>query len=120
MKCLAYIIAISFIAIAVFGFVGFSSHHDSSFMICASNLTGQSCSNQDMAILHAKIYQGFSLGIVVAIVLGLLVQVYSNRFCSGNETACRFVYQTIESNDDSQIWKIDTWFELHQKRDPQV
>ena len=121
MKYLVFAALITFVAIAVFGFCGFSMDHHTAFMSCVRTLTGGfSCSNNfDMGLKHVGIYQSFSQGIAMSFVflMALLTMLLAHIEIAQHDFSFSSNFETETYNP---FQKIDSWFKLQEKRDPLV
>ncbi len=121
MKLLACIAFIAFIAIAVFGFCGFSMDHHTVFMNCVRTVAGDfTCSNGiAMGLKHVSIYQSFSQALLIVLVLLLVVVILTIFSIAQNDL---FSYQSNNNIDiivQAKTQFMD-WLELSEKRDPLV
>jgi hypothetical protein len=117
MKLLAVGVIISFIAVAGFGFAGFSVTHDTAFMTCAGHLMGSACNTNSMAEIHTNIYHNFSLAILAMMIMLVL---------AGTTP----ILQTIVDNESKLVPnfeitsviqpKLLNWLAIHEIRDPSV
>jgi len=118
MKALYLFSLIAFLAVAVFGFSGFSANHDTGFMACANFVNNQSagCSanNFQMAISHVQTYLSFTLGILLVffLIIGLLFTalVIKTEFVR----VANYSFQTFQEQI-SQLKLQQFWFAYQQK-----
>jgi hypothetical protein len=116
MKIVYSIILIAFLAIAVFGYTGFSTSHNTAFMQCLNTL-GQNpacgMNMADMGTYHASAYLGFSLAILSILLLLLLsLSAFEKKLLTSGTHAIHFSGVVLSDYSNRQLH----WLQLLQKR----
>ncbi|MBI4049655.1 MAG: hypothetical protein HY395_02450 [Candidatus Doudnabacteria bacterium] len=123
MKLVLAITIIAFASIAVFGFIGLA--HDSIFSNCAMAVMSpeSSCPPEptaEISLLHARIFQSFSVGILTVLVLLLVVLLVTAEPLTAKTPPlhiCTIQNFQIASAKSHFKTKLITWLKLLAKQD---
>ncbi len=112
---LAFILVISFVGVAVFGFIALGGHGDSN-RICLADIINPARCSENRSSSHPAVFKSFSAAVLV--LAFALLALLAIGLTLPLEPAPRFTFAKTEQLPSQFHQNFIHWFKILEKRDP--